>query len=152
MLEALKYGGLHMRRFFLGILGLPILTLAACVGSTPTAEAPVASGTAVREDTRMTLATLDQHCMAFGESYVNAIRNSCDDIEQGSKDLEVRANAHLLKLRTANAVYDILTGPSPFAKLMDLVVLVELQYRSWSPRRSPSRSTDRSRPRRWSGG
>jgi hypothetical protein len=115
---------------FLGILGLPALTMAGCsLGSAPTAEAPVASGAAVREDTRMTLTTLDQHCMAFGERYVNAVRNSCDEIEKGTEDLQVRADAHLLKLRTANSVYDILTGPSPFAKLMDLVMLVELQYR-----------------------
>jgi hypothetical protein len=111
-----------------GLLGL----LAGCfpsTGATSTGEAPVASGTAVREDTRMTLTTLDQHCMAFGERYVNAVGNACGEIEQDAKDLQVRADAHLLKLRTANSVYDILTGPSPFAKLMDLVVLVELQYR-----------------------
>jgi hypothetical protein len=111
-----------------GFLGL----LAGCFPSyesTSTAEAPVASGTAVREDTRMTLTTLDQHCMAFGERYVNAVGNACGEIEQDAKDLQVRADAHLLKLRTAHSVYDILTGHSPFAKLMDLVVLVELQYR-----------------------
>jgi hypothetical protein len=118
-----------MRRLFLGILGLPALTLWGCSGSSPAAEAPLASGTAVREDTRMTLATLDQQCMAFGERYLNAVRNGCDEVEQGAQDLQVRADAHLLKLRTANSVYDILTGSSPFAKLMDLVVLVELQYR-----------------------
>jgi len=73
-----------MRPLFLGILGLPTLALAGCItssGSTPTCEAPVASGAAVREDTRMSLTTLDQHCMAIGESYVNAMRNACDDEE-----------------------------------------------------------------------
>jgi hypothetical protein len=121
-----------MRRLFLGILGLPVLTLAGCFttsGGSPTAERAVASGSAVREDTRMTLTTLDQHCMAFGERYVNAMADSCDEIEQGAKDLQARADVHLLKLRTATSVYDILTGSSPFAKLMDLIVLVELQYR-----------------------
>jgi hypothetical protein len=121
-----------MRRLSLGILGLPALALAGCVstsGGTPPGEAPVASGTAVREDARMTLTTLDQHCMAFGERYVNGMRNGCDDIEQGATDPQVRADAHLLILRTASSVYDILTGSNPFAKLMDLVVLVELQYR-----------------------
>jgi hypothetical protein len=77
----------------------------------------------------MTLTTLDQHCMAFGERYVNALGDSCDEIEQAAKDLQVKADAHLLKLRTANSVYDILTSSNPFAKLMDLIVLVELQYR-----------------------
>lgn len=125
-----KTGGMLVLRFLaVGVLVLLGATLAGCLGSSAPAEPAVASGASVREDTRMTLTTLDQHCMAFGERYVNAMRNACDTIEQDAKDLQIRAEAHLLKLRTANSVYDILTGSSPFSKLMDLVVLVELQYR-----------------------
>src|SRR6185436_8784354 len=116
-----------------GVLALLGATLAGCSlgGNSPPGEAPMASGSAVRTDTRMTLMALDQHCMAFGERYVNAFRNATDHIELGTTDLQIRANAHLHKLRTANSVYDILSGPSPFSKLMDLVLLVELQYRVW---------------------
>ena len=122
-----------MRYWTAGVLALLGATLAGCSlsGNSPPAGAPVASGSAVRESTRMTLAVLDQHCMAFGERYVNAFRNATDHIEQHTADLEIRSQAHLHKLRTANSVYDILSGPSPFAKLMDLVLLVELQYRVW---------------------
>ena len=122
-----------MRYWTVGVLALLGAPLAACSlgGTSPSAEAPVASGTALRGDTRMTLEVLDQHCMAFGERYVNAFRNATDQIEQNTTNLEIRARAHAHKLRTATAVYDILSGPSPFAKLMDLVLLVELQYRVW---------------------
>lgn len=123
-----------MRQWTVAVLALLGATLAGCfssLGTSPTVEPQVASGSAVREDTRMTLAALDQHCMAFGERYVNAFRNATDDIEQNTTDLEIRSQAHLHKLRTATSVYDILSGPSPFSKLMDLVLLVELQYRVW---------------------
>jgi len=120
-----------MRTWTAGVLALLGAILAGCSlgGSGPPAEAPVASGAALREDTRMTLEVLDQHCLAFGERYINAFRNATDQIEQNTTDLGIRARAHAHKLRTATSVYDILSGPSPFAKLMDLVLLVELQYR-----------------------
>ena len=122
-----------IRHRTIGVLTLLGATVAGCSlgGSSQPAEAPVAHGGAVREDTRMTLEILDQHCMAFGERYVNAFRNATDQIAQKTADLEIRANAHLHKLRTATSVYEILSGPSPFAKIMDLVLLVELQFRVW---------------------
>jgi hypothetical protein len=122
-----------MRCLSVGVVALLGVALAGCsLGSSSTpAEAPVAAGAGLREDTRMTLEVLDQQCLAFGERYVNAFRNATDQIEQKSTDLEVRARAHLHKLRTATSVYDTLSGPSPFSKLMDLVLLVELQYRVW---------------------
>jgi hypothetical protein len=117
----------------ISVLALLGPTLAGCtsLGSSPTVEAPVASGAGVRGDTRMTLAVLDQHCLAFGERYVNAFGSATDLIEQNTTDPEIQARALAHKLRTATSVYDILSGPSPFAKLMDLVLLVELQYRVW---------------------
>jgi molybdopterin converting factor small subunit len=123
-----------MRFLTAGLLALVAAALGGCLptlGSSAPAEAPVASGAEVRENTRMTLQALDQHCQAFGERYVNAFRNATDLIEQKAKDLNVRAQAHAHKLRTASSAYDILSGPSPFAKLMDLILLVELQHRVW---------------------
>ena len=120
-----------MAAVFFALVGATLGGCLPSIGSSLPTEAPVASGAAIREDSRMTLQTLDQLCQAFGERYVNANRNATDLIEQGTKDQNIRAHAHAHKLRTAISAFDILSGPSPFAKLMDLVLLVELQYRVW---------------------
>jgi hypothetical protein len=99
-------------------------------GGAPTV-APVTAGTGVREDTRITLAELDQMCYAFGERYLVAVGNGCNQVERALKDPEPKARAHSFKLNAASSVYDILTGPNPFAKLMDLILLVEIEYRVW---------------------
>jgi len=120
-----------MRNTAPGVAVLLALATAGCLSTETgrTADAPLAAGSGLREDTRMTQVVLDQLCMAFGERYVSAIGNACNQVEAASKELEPKAKAHNLKLRVASSVYDILTGPNPFAKLMDLILLVELEYR-----------------------
>jgi hypothetical protein len=115
------------------VVALLALSLGGCIstgGGAPTA-APITAGAGVREDTRVTLAELDQMCYAFGERYLVAIGNADHLVEHAQKDLEPRARAHSFKLNAASSVYDILSGPNPFAKLMDLILLVELEYRVW---------------------
>jgi hypothetical protein len=70
-------------------------------------------------------------CYAFGERYLVAVGNACNQVERALKDLEPKARAHTFKLNAASSTYDILTGPNPFAKLMDLILLVEMEYRVW---------------------
>jgi hypothetical protein len=120
-----------MRNPALGAVLLLALSSGGCLSTEggKTTEAPLAAGAGVREDTRMTLVELDQLCMAFGERYVAAIGNACNQVEAALKEPERKAKAHSLKLRVASSVYDILTGPNPFSKLMDLILLVELEYR-----------------------
>jgi hypothetical protein len=120
-----------MRTTVLGATILMGLSSSGCISmdAGKTSEAPLAAGAGLREDTRMTQVVLDQLCMAFGERYVTAIGNACNQVEAAEKELEPKAKAHNLKLRVATSVYDILTGPNPFAKLMDLILLVELEYR-----------------------
>jgi len=115
------------------VLALWALSLGGCMsmgGGAPAAP-PVTAGAGVREDTRITLADLDQMCYAFGERYLVAVGNGCNQVEHAVEDLEPRARAHTFKLNAASSVYDILTGPNPFAKLMDLILLVELEFRVW---------------------
>lgn len=102
--------------------------------STPAPAPPEVRETgaaAVREDTRMTQTQLDQLCLAFGERYLIAIGNGCNQVEHASTELEPKAKSHSFKLQAASSVYDILSGPNPFAKLMDLILLAELEHRVW---------------------
>jgi hypothetical protein len=120
---------------FPGAFAVAILipALAGCMSSGTVApkDVPVTPGAGVREDTRMTQSTLDQLCYAFGERYLVAVGNGCNQVEKTVKDLEPKARAHSFKLNAASSVYDIVTGTNPFAKLMDLILLVELEYRVW---------------------
>ena len=122
-----------MRRFTILACLLPVLAVGGCLssGGSASTEAPITVGAGVREDTRMTQVMLDQLCLAFGERYLIAIGNGCNQVERLSKDPEGRTKSHSFKLQAASSIYDILSGPNPFAKLMDLILLAELQHRVW---------------------
>ena len=123
-----------LRRLVSPSLVAAVLGLAGCVGGAPR-QATVTDGPgseAVKADTRMTLVELDQHCIGFGERYLTILGNACNQVEAAVKDREVKARAHSFKLHAASSVYDIATGSSPFAKLMDLILLAELQDLVWN--------------------
>lgn len=122
----MRFGGV-------GAVAILFPALAGCIsaGTTAPTQVPVTPGAGVREDSRMTQSTLDQLCYAFGERYLVAVGNGCNRVEHAVKDLEQKARAHTFKLNAASSVYDIVTGSNPFAKLMDLILLVELEYRVW---------------------
>lgn len=112
-----------------------VLAFTGCFGGLwgkPAADDSVPTSDAVKSDTRMTLVELDQHCMAYGERYLILIGNACNNVEQAVDKPELRTRAHSFKLQAASSVYDIATGANPFAKLMDLILLAELQDLVWN--------------------
>jgi hypothetical protein len=111
---------------------LGALLAAGCTAPAPAGEQKVELAAGVREDTRMTQVVLDQVCLGLGERYVTVVGNACSQVERSADRPERRARAHSFKLQNASSVYDILTGPNPFAKLMDLLLLAELQHRVWA--------------------
>ena len=127
-----------MKRFRRRLLSPSIfaaaLGLAGCMGgaSKPATVGEGPASDAVKADTRMTLVELDQHCIGFGERYLTILGNACNQVENAVKDREVKARAHSFKLHAASSVYDIATGSNPFAKLMDLILMAELQELVWN--------------------
>lgn len=107
--------------------------LGACLTTSPSGsgDRTVAGSSGVRDDTRMTQLELDQLCMAFGERYLTFVGNATNQVERAADQPAKAARAHTYKLHAASSVYDILTGPNPFAKLMDLILLCELQHHVW---------------------
>lgn len=101
------------------------------LGGAPSSNNSVPTSDAVKSDTRMTLVDLDQFCMGFGERYLILIGNACNGVEKAVKEPELQTKAHSFKLQVASSVYDIATGANPFAKLMDLILLAELQDLVW---------------------
>jgi len=124
-----------LRRLLSVSLPAAALGLAGCFGGGAAAPATVSGSTAsesIKEDTRMTLVDLDQYCMGFGERYLTLVGNACNQVEKAVKEREVKARAHSFKLHAASSVYDIASGANPFAKLMDLILLAELQDLVWN--------------------
>ena len=111
------------------VAGLPGC-LGGSMASAGYADPPASD--AIKVDNRMTQVELDQFCIGFGERYVTVIGNGCNHVERATKDPGIRARAHSFKLQTASSVYDIATGTNPFAKLMDFILLAELQDLVWN--------------------
>src|SRR5688572_9166800 len=128
-----------MKTYFRGIataLSLAgVLASTGCfggmLGGSPSSDDSVPTSDAVKGDTRVTLVELDSYCMGFGERYLTLIGNACNQVERAVQDREIKARAHTFKLHAASSVYDIATGSNPFAKLMDLILLAELQDLAW---------------------
>jgi hypothetical protein len=121
---------------FVAAAGLAaLLGLSGCfpgfLAGDPPKDASVPETDAIKDETKMTLVDLDQYCMGFGERYLTLLGNSCNQVENAVKDPAVRMRAHSFKLQAASSVYDIATGANPFAKLMDLMLLAELQDLVW---------------------
>ena len=101
------------------------------LGGAPAVNDSVPTSDAVKSDARITLVELDQFCMGFGERYLILIGNACNNVEKTVKEPDLQTKAHSFKLQAASSVYDIATGANPFAKLMDLILLAELQDLVW---------------------
>jgi hypothetical protein len=101
------------------------------LGGSPAGNDSVPASDAIKSDTRMTQVDLDQFCMGFGERYLTLIGNACNSVEKSAKEPELQTRAHSFKLQAASSVYDLATGANPFAKLMDLILLAELQDLVW---------------------
>jgi hypothetical protein len=110
------------------------LAATGCFGGlmgSPAVNDSVPTSDAIKADTRMTQVELDQFCMGFGERYLTLIGNACNQVENAVSEAELRTRAHSFKLQAASSVYDIATGSNPFAKLMDLILMAELQDLVW---------------------
>lgn len=119
-------------------LALPTAVLAAALGGClslggggSARDVSVAADSGVRGDTRMTQVELDQLCLAFAERYLTVVGIGCNRIENSVGEPPRKQRAHSFKLQTASSVYDIVTTSNPFAKLMDLILLAELQHLVW---------------------
>jgi hypothetical protein len=74
---------------------------------------------------------LDQITKNFADRYVLFLSNACDDIKREASSVEQRRNALRLKLTVATAAYDVATGPDAVKQLVDMAILVDLQYVVW---------------------
>ena len=83
------------------------------------------------EETAAQLKELDQRLYAFADRYTMLIVSATDEMVQGNPDAEQRRTAHQIKLVGTSSIYDIVTNPDPFTKLMDLLLVVTLQSYTW---------------------
>src|SRR5436309_2997329 len=90
-----------------------LLSLSGCGLFTKSEEQPVqevkTKGSPGRPE--ITVGELDQLSRNYSDRLVARISSACDQIKRESSDEEARMKAHLLKLSTALAAYDIVTSP-----------------------------------------
>lgn len=101
--------------------------LLACLiwsGGAALAQAPATSP-------RVTAAELDKAAYAFADRYTTQLVAATDAILRDNPSAEQRRRAHLVKLVSVSGVYDIVTNAEPFAKMMDLLMVVTLQSYRW---------------------
>jgi hypothetical protein len=83
------------------------------------------------ENTAAQLKELDQRLYAFADRYTTLIVSAADEIVEGNPNADQRRLAHQIKLVGTSSIYDIVTNPDPFTKLMDLLLVVTLQSYTW---------------------
>ena len=88
-------------------------------------------GTAAQTAPRVTAADLDKAAYAFADRYTTQIVAATDAVLRDNPSPEQRRLAHQVKLVSVSGVYDIVTNAEPFAKLMDLLMVVTLQSYRW---------------------
>jgi hypothetical protein len=77
------------------------------------------------------LKELDQRLYAYADRYTTLVVSAADEIVEGNTDADQRRLAHQIKLVGTSSIYDIVTNPDPFTKLMDLLLVVTLQSYTW---------------------
>ena len=80
---------------------------------------------------RITAIELDKAAYAFADRYTTLIVAATDAMIRDNPSAEQRRLAHQVKLVGISGVYDIVTNAEPFAKLMDLIMVVTLQSYRW---------------------
>lgn len=80
---------------------------------------------------KVTAAELDKAAYAFADRYTTQIVAASDAVLRDNPSAEQRRLAHQVKLVSVSGVYDIVTNNEPFAKLMDLLMVVTLQSYRW---------------------
>lgn len=80
---------------------------------------------------RVTAVELDKAAFAFADRYTTQLVAATDAILRDNPSQEQRRLAHQVKLVSVSGVYDIVTNAEPFAKLMDLLMVVTLQSYRW---------------------
>lgn len=87
--------------------------------------------TAAETPAKVTASELDKAAYAFADRYTTQIVAATDAVLRGNPSAEQRRLAHQVKLISVSGVYDIVTNAEPFAKLMDLLMVVTLQSYRW---------------------
>lgn len=103
------------------ILAAPLVLLPAPAPAQSAGEGPG----------KVTAAELDKAAYAFADRYTTQIVAATDAIGRGNPSPEARRLAHQVKLVSVSGIYDIVTNAEPFAKLMDLLMVVTLQSYRW---------------------
>lgn len=80
---------------------------------------------------KVTAAELDKAAYAFADRYTTQLVAATDAILRENPTPEQRRLAHQVKLVSVSGIYDIVTNAEPFAKLMDLLMVVTLQSYRW---------------------
>lgn len=80
---------------------------------------------------KVTAAELDKAAYAFADRYTTQMVAATDAILRDNPSAEQRRLAHQVKLVSVSGIYDIVTNAEPFAKLMDLLMVVTLQSYRW---------------------
>ena len=102
-----------------------------CVVALNFALLPLAAFAQQASSPRVTAAELDKAAFAFADRYTTQMVAATDAILRENPSPEQRCLAHQVKLVSVSGVYDIVTNAEPFAKLMDLLMVVTLQSYRW---------------------
>jgi hypothetical protein len=109
--------------------GAGLITLLGCLGNVvaETHEVSLAG-----KEGPIALSRLERILDGFAEREVVLVADACDAIESDAcQNATQRSLAHRLKTANATAVYDIVTSPNALGHVVDLYVMVRLQYLVW---------------------
>jgi hypothetical protein len=95
----------------------------------PRAPAPAQKGDQ-KADPRLRT-ELEQTLNAYADRYATHMVAATSAIARDNPSAEQRRMAHLVKLGSVSAIYDIATEPDVFHRLLDMVLIVTLQSYAW---------------------
>jgi hypothetical protein len=99
-------------------------------GPRPPAPAPTVQKGGQQADPKLGT-ELEQALNAFADRYATHMVAATSAIARDNPSAEQRRMAHLVKLGSVSAVYDIATEPNVFNRLLDMVLIVTLQSYAW---------------------
>lgn len=103
----------------------------ASTGTPPASEDVRSLADAGRPSGSVPLLEMEITNRAFVEWYVSLVGQATEDVLEGNVDQKARREASLFRFMQGSSAYAIVSGPNPYAQLIDLVALITLARLQW---------------------
>ena len=79
----------------------------------------------------LTPQALDQVTRGYADHYASLVASACSSIIDSDAPLAARVTAMRMRSYGCSSIWDIVTNPDPFTRLLDLLVVVSLESSIW---------------------